>query len=142
MMRTPIREKLANLCQPLVQATPRKGFTKAQRRAVYEEFNGLCGCGCEEPLAGERWEIDHAIELEFGGAHDLSNWVPMLAGHHRRKTSANAPKVAKVRRIVKRESQGPKPSKFRSGRKLQSPGFRRDITRNMRGQIVRRRVEA
>lgn len=49
---------------------------------------------------------------------------------------------APERTLAKREVRGPKPSQFKPGRKLQSPGFRRDITRNMRGQIVRRRVEA
>lgn len=33
-------------------------------------------------------------------------------------------------------------SPSKPGRKLQGAGFRKDITRNMRGQIVRRRVEA
>lgn len=33
-------------------------------------------------------------------------------------------------------------SPSKPGRKLQGAGFREDITRNMRGQIVRRRVEA
>lgn len=142
MTRTPIAEKLQYIRQAVTEPTKRKKFTPAQRRAVYAEFNGLCGCGCEEPLDGEAWDIDHVIELEFGGAHDISNWVPKIKAHHRLKTSANAPKVAKARRIRKRETEGAKPSRLKSAGKLQSPGFRKDITKKFNGAVVPRKEHA
>ena len=50
-MRIPLAEKLANLRRPSVEPTPRKGFTKAQRQAVYDLQRGQCA-ECEGRLDG------------------------------------------------------------------------------------------
>lgn len=137
-MRKPIREKLANIGRQSVQILDRKGFTPKQRQMVYDEFDGLCGCGCDEPLAGEAWDIDHAVPLALGGKHDLSNWIPRLKAHHKRKTASDIKSISKAKRIAKRETEGPKPAKLKGGGKIQSAGFRKDISRRMNGSVVRR----
>lgn len=128
-MRAPIAEKLAELRAKVGRIpafkTPRKGFTPAQRRAVFEAHDGLCA-GCDESLM-PGWEVDHIKELADGGAHEPSNWQPLCGreqnGCHQGKTSAFNRAKAKPNRIAKREAEGPKPSRFKPGRKLQSRGF-------------------
>jgi 5-methylcytosine-specific restriction endonuclease McrA len=136
-MRAPIATKLAELRQAIerIEATPRKGFTPAQRKAVFEAYDGHCA-GCDEPLK-KGWEVDHIKELRDGGAHELSNWQALCGrdqnGCHQGKTSAFARSRAKSARIVKRETEGAPVSRLKSrnewpkARKLQSRGFRRFI---------------
>lgn len=78
-MRAPVAEKLAELRKAIqrIEATPRKGFTKAQRATVSEMFNGCCA-GCEEALE-PGFHIDHVKELADGGDHALHNWQPLSA---------------------------------------------------------------
>lgn len=133
MTRTPIAEKLAELraaCDRImVEKTPRKGFTKAQRKAVWEAQEGRCG-GCEADLL-PGFHIDHVRPLADGGAHEPGNWLGMCPPCHQRKTSGEATKRAKTERIRKREREGQKPSRLKSrnewpkGRPLQSRGFPR-----------------
>lgn len=143
-MRAPLAEKLAELREKVGRIpafkTPRKSFTPKQRRMVFDAYDGLCA-GCDEPLM-RGWEVDHIKELADGGAHEPANWAPMCSreqnGCHQRKTSAFVSAKAKPDRIAKREARGPKPSKFKPGRKLRSAGFRTDITRSMSGEIRRK----
>lgn len=131
MSRTPIAEKLAEVraaCDRImVEKTPRKGFTKAQRKAVWDAQKGECG-GCEaELLSG--FPIDHIIPLADGGAHDLGNWMGLCVPCHKRKTAKEATARASTNRIRKREKEGQKPSRLKSrnkwpkGRPLKSRGF-------------------
>ena len=111
-----------------VEKTPRKGFTPKQRQTVWGKHDGLCGCGCDEPL-GLSWQVDHSVPLALGGAHDPSNWIGLKPNHHLEKTRKDVKAIAKVNRIRKREAEGPKPSRMKSRgfspgkRKLQSRGF-------------------
>ncbi|MET3527253.1 HNH endonuclease signature motif containing protein [Phenylobacterium koreense] len=148
MMRAPIAQKLAELREKIgripAHKTPVKKFTKAERKAVFDAYDGLCA-GCDEPLL-KGWEVDHIKERADGGTHDPSNLQPLCGpeqnGCHQGKTSAFNRGKAKPNRIAKRELNGPKPSTFRPGRKLQSPGFRTDIRKTMSGEIVRRKASA
>lgn len=147
-MRAPVAEKLAELRAKIGRIpafkTPAKKFTPAQRRAVFDAYDGLCA-GCDEPLM-RGWEVDHIKERADGGTHDPSNLQPLCGpeqnGCHQGKTSAFNRAKAKPNRLAKRELEGPKASKFKPGRKLQSPGFRTDITRKFSGEIVRRKAQA
>lgn len=127
--------KLAELRKLIGQVpafkTKRKGFTAKQRAEVYEAFDGLCACGCDEPLKGEDWDIDHCTPLALGGAHEPGNWVPMIRSHHVRKTAQDRKAIAKCERIIRTENGTRAPRKaipsrpFQQGsRKIQSRGFR------------------
>lgn len=128
MTRAPIAEKHKHLRRPRVEPTKRKSFTPAQRRAVYEAQDGVCGAvACDEPLS-RGWDIDHDEELWFGGAHDPSNWVGLCKACHKAKTGAMAKVRAHVKRLIARDEEI-RPSRIKSrnqwptGRKLQSRPF-------------------
>lgn len=123
-----LRERIGQI-QPF--ATKRQSFTKKQRQAVFEAYEGRCA-GCDEPLKAG-WQIDHIKEIADGGEHAPRNWQPLCAqsqnGCHVGKTAAYLTRKAKADRIRKREVEGPKPAQIQSrtawptGRKLQSRGF-------------------
>ena len=110
------RAALAKLREAIGQIrpakTPRKGFTPAQRRQVAEAFDGACSA-CETALSGA-WHIDHVIPLALGGRHDPGNWVPVCIDCHKAKTRGDVKAIAKAERIIRRETEGPKPSRLRS----------------------------
>jgi 5-methylcytosine-specific restriction endonuclease McrA len=128
--RTTLASLRAAIGQIRPDKTPRKGFTAAQRRQVAEAFDGACS-GCEGRLTGS-WHIDHVIPLALGGRHDEGNWVPICVGCHKAKTRTDVKAIAKVARIIRRETEGPKPSR------LKSRGFNKTLSRKMDGSVRRR----
>ena len=114
-----------------VEKTPRRSFTPKQRQGVWDRQEGLCGCGCDEPL-GLSWQVDHRIPIALGGAHEPGNWVGLKPDHHLEKTREDVRKIAKVNRIRKREAEGAKPSR------LQSRGFDKRLRKKFDGSVVRR----
>lgn len=128
-MKAPIAEKLAELRKAIarIEATPRKSFTKKQRQAVWEKYDGHCA-GCDDELQ-PGWHIDHIEELADGGAHEFANWRALCPPCHRDKSARMVSSRAKPNRIRKREEEGAKPATLKSrsewpkGRKLQSRPF-------------------
>ena len=126
--RAPIAEKLANLRAEIVEIQARKSFTPAQRKAVYEAQDGHC-IACEEALSGG-FHIDHVISLGIGGKHEPSNWVGICIPCHKAKTRLDRAAQASAKRIISRETNGAKPSKFKSrplpkgSRPMQSRGWK------------------
>ena len=102
-MRIPLAEKLANLRRPSVEPTPRKGFTKAQRQAVYDLQRGQCA-ECEGRL-DDGFEIDHVISIAMGGSHEPGNWLAKCPDCHLRKTKADVKAIAKSKRLAKSETE-------------------------------------
>lgn len=143
-MRVPIREKLANIAREAVEATPRKGFTPKQRKGVWDAYDGKCA-GCDEPLK-PGWAVDHILPIELGGAHEPKNWQALCGqnvnGCHVAKTRDDIKRIAAARRIRKREHEGAKAPKLRSAGKIQSPGFRKDISKKFSGAVVPRKEPA
>ena len=113
--RTTLASLRAAIGQIRPEKTPRKGFTPAQRRKVAEDFGGACSA-CETALTGA-WHIDHVIPLALSGRHEPGNWVPICVDCHKAKTRGDVRTIAKTERIIRRETEGPKPSR------LQSRGF-------------------
>lgn len=126
-MRAPIAEKLVELRKAIarIEATPRKGFTKKQRQAVWEKYEGHCA-GCDDELQ-PGWHIDHIEELADGGAHEFANWRALCPPCHRDKTARKITARAKPNRIRKREEEGAKPAQIHSrnewprGQKISAP---------------------
>lgn len=116
--------------------TKRKGFTAKQRKAVRDAFGGLCACGCEEPLEGEVWDIDHVIPIAIGGAHEPGNWVPLIKAHHVRKTAQDRKAIAKCERIIARENGTRRERQPIHGKPLQGRPFPKDLRRKFNGQVV------
>ncbi|MCA3504765.1 MAG: HNH endonuclease [Rhodobacter sp.] len=103
------------------EKTPRKAFTKHQRLMVQDAFSGRCS-GCEGRLTGS-WHIDHVIPLALGGRHEPGNWVPICVDCHKAKTRGDVKAIAKTERIIRREVDGPKPSRLKSRGFTQSRRF-------------------
>lgn len=123
-----LRERIGQI-RPF--ATKRQGFTKKQRQAVSDAYEGRCA-GCDEKLQ-PGWQVDHRKEIADGGEHAPSNWQPLCGreqnGCHAGKTAAYLTRKAKADRIHKRECEGPKAPQIKSrnewpqGRQMQSRGF-------------------
>lgn len=114
----------------------RKKFSPKTREAVKAAYDGLCA-RCEEPL-GKVFDLDHIIEHDLMGSDEIDNLVPLHPECHRVKTSARAPVLAHVHRLFKRETEGPRPSRMKSGGKLQSAGFDKRLRKHMNGAVSRR----
>jgi 5-methylcytosine-specific restriction protein A len=114
-----------------VEATPRKGFTKAQRARAFMEANGLCAL-CGDKIIGA-WDIDHRIELALGGKHEPSNWRIAHKSCHRQRTSERAPVLAKVKRILRREA-----GETRTKRPIPNRPFNKTLRRRFDGTVERR----
>lgn len=82
----------------------RRKFTAKEYKSVIDRQNGICDCGCGEPLGDDPRDIefDHELELALGGADTLDNLRAKKKKHHRAKTSRNAAKIAKAIRIEAR----------------------------------------
>ncbi len=80
-------------------APKRKAISKATRRQVYEREGGICYL-CRLPIAdGERFDVDHEIAREMGGADDISNYRPAHPECHREKSKRDVAAIAKSNRI-------------------------------------------
>lgn len=79
----------------------RRRFTPREYASVISRQDGKCAC-CGDPLGDDARDIefDHELELALGGADTLDNLRALKKKHHLHKTRANAPKIAKTRRIV------------------------------------------
>lgn len=84
----------------------RQRVTPFQAKRVAAAQDWRCGCGCVDRADPQRrgyvldanFEIDHRIPIRFGGAHDPSNWVAVLRGHHQIKSAAESSEHARRRR--------------------------------------------
>lgn len=72
---------------------------KALRAKVFDRDGGRCvnGCGFDP-----KWQHDHIVDLQFGGADTLENSQTLCRHCHGRKTSEAAPKRAKADRLRER----------------------------------------
>jgi 5-methylcytosine-specific restriction endonuclease McrA len=110
-----------------IEATPRKNFTKKQRAEAFLRANGRCEM-CGEKIVGT-FDIDHRIALHHGGAHDPSNWQIACRPCHVDKTRADVKASAKIKRIIKADTEPKKPSRIKSA------GFSRTHSRGFDGKV-------
>lgn len=98
--------KLNFTLRPQVEATPRAAMTPARKRRIHLLADGLCGCGCGQPvpLSGPGVVYDHTQPLEEGGADDWPNLRPVRKDCDRPKTSQDLRRIAKGRRQRKKLS--------------------------------------
>jgi 5-methylcytosine-specific restriction endonuclease McrA len=75
----------------------------AKRRARILRLRGAV-CAHPDCDRTDGLEIDHIVPLELGGTEDDENMEPLCAEHHREKTRADVKRIAKARRIRKREA--------------------------------------
>lgn len=117
-----------------VPATKRRPMTRTRKKAVLEAFGGLCrACGC--PLVITTAEIDHIIPIELGGSDEIENLQALCAADHREKTKADIKRIAKARRLRKREENPPDPTR---PNRIKSRGFVKHISKGFDGKIKTR----
>lgn len=93
---------------PALYVEPRKRLTKKQRAFIFERDGGIC-CLCGiKILAGEKWIDEHVKPLWLAmpnaeeSLNDLSNRKPAHVDCAQSKTSLEASRRAKVRRIAEK----------------------------------------
>lgn len=66
----------------------RKKISKAERRQVYEKYDGHCAY-CGKKIDYKDMQVDHKIPLRLGGADDMSNYMPACrsCNHYKRGNS-------------------------------------------------------
>jgi len=69
---------------------------------VFLRYDGVCQCGCNLKIIGQRWQCDHKVALINGGSHSESNLQPLLVEHHKNKTRDDI--AEKSRTYKKRKS--------------------------------------
>ena len=119
--------------EPL-EATKRATMTPARRRAVLMRA-GIC---CEHPgcVMAQNLEIDHIIPLELGGADHDANLQALCYTHHKLKTKQDIKRIAKARRLRKKENP---PDQTPRKRQIQSKGFDKTRTRSFSGSVAPRK---
>lgn len=119
-----------------VEATPRKAMTDRRKREVLADYGLFCDV-CHASLT-TRVEYDHRIQLWLGGLEARENLHPLCIPCHKLKTAVDAKVRGKIKRILRREEEGPKPSKMKSRPMGKSQGFDKTRKRRMDGSVVKR----
>lgn len=112
----------------------RRKLTAAEKYAIWQRQDWLCGCGCGESIADRSVHYDHRLPLWAGGADDPSNLDALLPDHHGIKTQIEASKRAKADRAGRKhrgEWRAPK-------KRIQSRGFDKRLRKKLNGEVVRR----
>ena len=80
---------------------PRRRLSVGAKLAIIMRQNGICACGCGEPLGVDTREIhlDHEVPLDLGGPDTTENLRALKRHHHTVKTSQEARTRRKVRAI-------------------------------------------
>jgi 5-methylcytosine-specific restriction enzyme A len=68
--------------------TPDSKPPQTVRLRVFDRCGGKCHITGAKIQPGDKWDLDHVIRLEDGGANAESNLAPALAKPHREKTAA------------------------------------------------------
>ncbi len=71
---------------------------------IIKRQDGICACGCDEPLGTDPRDInfDHELALHLGGTDTPDNLRALRKKHHLVKTIRESKDRAKFRRIVER----------------------------------------
>jgi 5-methylcytosine-specific restriction protein A len=111
----------------------RKRLSTRDRLRIFELAKGTCHLCNGRIVAGEAWEVSHAVPLEMGGHDEDTNRFPAHKKCHRQQTSEiDIPMIAKAKRrearhLGARVTRNPIPGSKASGWK-----------RKMNGEVVRR----
>ena len=129
----------------------RREFTEAVKREIRERSGGICECHrmpadirhlfpkvCGKPAS----EIDHiyadVLETDKSAPLTAEDGADLARPCHVIK-SANDQKARAKRNRHRVRDDRPKPGWFQKGRKLQSRGFDKTLTRKMDGTVIKRK---
>jgi hypothetical protein len=107
----------------------RRDPTERVKREIRERQGDVCFLeNCSEPIA----VFEHWTPVAMGNA-DYPD-CGLCKGHAAEKTKRDVANIAKVKRIRKREA-----GETKTKRKIQSPGFRKDVRKKMDGTVEKKR---
>jgi 5-methylcytosine-specific restriction endonuclease McrA len=111
----------------------RREFTEKTKRLALERANGMCECGCGQPLQDDT-EYHHIVSAWSGGDNSLKNCAALRFDCHRDWTEKfDKPGFHKHRRIVAKSARADKPrSRPMAGTKASG------IRKRMNGTVERR----
>ena len=86
----------------------RRRFHPKVYAEIIERQDGICACGCNEPLGTDPRDIqfDHETPLHLGGTDTPGNLRALKRRHHLAKTIREAKDRGKFRRIAERDGMG------------------------------------
>jgi 5-methylcytosine-specific restriction enzyme A len=113
---------------------PRTYLSKKRRLELLLAFGGKCGI-CREKII-DSFDVDHRIALEAGGTNEWDNLQPAHPACHKAKTAKlDAPKGAKINRIVRKSDPATRKT---SKRPIPTRDFDTRLTKKMDGSVVPR----
>ena len=88
-----------------LRRTRRRRFHPAVYAGIVQRQDGICACGCGEPLGADRraMHFDHKIPLWKGGEDTPENLQALKLKHHLVKSGREAADRAKLHRIIERD---------------------------------------
>lgn len=90
----------------------RKPISTRERLRLFARKAGICHLCGAKILAGDAWDVSHAIPLELGGADDETNWDIAHRKCHRRHTAKqDIPAIARAKRREARHLGAKAPSR-------------------------------
>ena len=125
--------------------TKRRYLTPAQKQKLRKQQNYRC-LACDKLLlnnADNPTEYDHIIPLGLGGSNDLDNWQATHMRCHKPKTVEDMGRIAKAKRMERKQALTPEAKAERARRKgkkpqIKSPGFDKRWKRKVSGKTERR----
>lgn len=121
IVNTPLRREA-------VEPEARKKFTRQQINAAHADQNGCCAW-CGHPMS--LFIADHVLPLELGGPTALRNLQLLCLECNATKTIDDVKRIAKARRLRKREAGEHTPTK----RPLRSRGFDKRLSKGFDGKV-------
>lgn len=117
-------------------AVNRRGLTPKRRLEVWQTWFGKCHiCGGQINGVTEKWDVEHIVSLENGGADTLENMAPAHLVCHAAKTKSDRATAAKSRRVYAKHHGLHRP-------KTVMPGSRASpFKRKFNGTTIRRDEE-
>jgi 5-methylcytosine-specific restriction endonuclease McrA len=116
------------------QPDKRRAMTRNRKRRIHAAWEGRCWyCGEPVELEGPTVVYDHVIALWIKGSDADEEIGPIHADPcNKIKTARDLKKIAKIKRLIKREAGEKKPPR------LMSRGFTHHLSRKFSGQVVPR----
>lgn len=99
----------------------RREFPKSVRTAALKRCDGICECGCGQPITGKVHFDHHPIAAYFDGPATLANCRVLMERCHKLTTSQqDRPRIDKARRIIEKRAglRGNKGRGFRGWRRF------------------------
>lgn len=113
-----------------IETTHRQEFSRGVRDGALERAGGRCEeCGRSHTL-----EVHHKVPCWLGGGGTIDNAQVLCRWCHRRVSAADRARQEKSKRLERQLNGQPK-RKRRPSPKIQSRGFRKDLSRGFDGSV-------